>query len=122
MQTGAPVNRLLLTLIGLLATLVAVARIGAIEQPTPSLPLPTSPPVRLTSPASGPPRPILVSLEAASPKATPLIDQMARVESRRRLGFFGHQTYLDSMLVSTDSTLRRWPDREDACTPAQHSH
>jgi predicted Zn-dependent protease len=37
---------------------------------------------------------------------------MARLEARRRLGFFSHHTYLDSMLVSTDSTLRRWPDRD----------
>ncbi len=40
----------------------------------------------------------------------PLIAQLARIEARRRLALAGTAVYLDSILVSPDSTIRRWGD------------
>lgn len=109
-------NRVLLVLIGLLAALLAVGRMGAVQQPTDRSEgdSPTPSQAVASRPAPATLRPTLVSLETLGPKSTPLIDQMARLEARRRLGFFARHTYLDSMLVATDSTLRRWPDRGGA--------
>jgi len=39
---------------------------------------------------------------------TPMIDLLARLESKRRLAQAGPYTYFDSLLVDTDSVLRRW--------------
>ena len=38
-------------------------------------------------------------------------EHLARLAVRRQLSEEGRDTYLDSMLVSTDSVVRRWPDR-----------
>ncbi|MEO8294012.1 MAG: matrixin family metalloprotease [Gemmatimonadota bacterium] len=40
---------------------------------------------------------------------TPTIDRLARLATRRTLNAEGRDTYLDSLLLSTDSVLRRWP-------------
>ncbi len=50
---------------------------------------------------------------APSPAAsrTPIIARMARMEARRRLRYAGGSTYLDSLLASPDSTVRRWLDQ-----------
>ena len=42
---------------------------------------------------------------------TPIISRMARMEARRRLQYAGRATYLDSLLITPDSTLRRWADQ-----------
>ncbi len=41
------------------------------------------------------------------------IERLARLAVRRQLGQAGGATYLDSLIVSTDSLVRRWPDRSD---------
>jgi predicted Zn-dependent protease len=43
--------------------------------------------------------------------ATPYLDQMVRLEALRRLGVEARYTYLDSLLATSDSVVRRWADR-----------
>jgi hypothetical protein len=50
---------------------------------------------------------------AAAP-ATPTIDRLARLAARQRLSSVAGLTYLDSLIISTDSVVRRWPDRNAA--------
>lgn len=45
----------------------------------------------------------------ASP--TPTIDRLARLAARQQLSRAASLTYLDSLILSTDSVVRRWPDR-----------
>jgi hypothetical protein len=42
---------------------------------------------------------------------TPTLDRLARLATRRQLTRIAGLTYLDSLVISTDSVLRRWPDR-----------
>lgn len=49
----------------------------------------------------------------AGAAGTPTIDRLARLAVRRQLGREGTGTYLDSLIVSTDSLVRRWPDRPE---------
>jgi hypothetical protein len=42
---------------------------------------------------------------------TPTIDRLARLAVRQQLSREGSLTYLDSLIMSTDSVIRRWPDR-----------
>src|SRR5690242_17514746 len=60
------------------------------------------------------------ALAAAAPKpaptpaptvGTPTLDRLARLAVRRQLIGAGQGTYLDSLIATTDSVLRRWPDR-----------
>ena len=44
----------------------------------------------------------------AAPSGTPAIDLLARLEGRRRLAHAATYTYFDSLLVETDSVVRRW--------------
>jgi hypothetical protein len=44
-----------------------------------------------------------------SESGTPTIERLARLATRRTLNAEGRDTYLDSLLLSTDSVLRRWP-------------
>lgn len=46
-----------------------------------------------------------------APMATPYLDQMVRLEAIRRLGVEARYTYLDSLLATSDSVVRRWADR-----------
>jgi hypothetical protein len=48
---------------------------------------------------------------AAAPPATPPASDSARGAARALLARDAGQTYLDSMLASTDSLVRRWPQR-----------
>jgi hypothetical protein len=54
---------------------------------------------------------------AASPSpvslspSTPTIDRLARLAARQQLSRSAGLTYLDSLISSTDSVIRRWPDR-----------
>jgi predicted Zn-dependent protease len=43
--------------------------------------------------------------------STPTIDRLARLAARQELSRERSLTYLDSLIVSTDSVVRRWPDR-----------
>lgn len=47
---------------------------------------------------------------AAPGSRTPTIDRLARLATRQALSRESGLTYLDSLMVSTDSILRRWPD------------
>ncbi len=42
---------------------------------------------------------------------TPTLDRLARLAVRQQLSRMAGLTYLDSLIVSTDSVVRRWPDR-----------
>ncbi len=53
------------------------------------------------------PPPIVTRL--SSETGTPTIERLARLATRRTLNSEGRETYLDSLLLSTDSVLRRWP-------------
>jgi hypothetical protein len=45
------------------------------------------------------------------PPSTPTIDRLARLAARQQLSREAGSTYLDSLILSTDSVVRRWPDR-----------
>jgi hypothetical protein len=45
---------------------------------------------------------------------TPTIDRLARMAARQQLSRLAGVTYLDSLIRSTDSMVRRWPDRNGA--------
>jgi hypothetical protein len=44
--------------------------------------------------------------------STPMVDRLARLAARRELAQAGNGAYLDSLLATTDSIVRRWPDRD----------
>jgi matrixin len=60
-------------------------------------------PVALTKPAP----PML----PPSISSTPTLERLARLAARRQLSREARLTYLDSLIISTDSVVRRWPDR-----------
>jgi hypothetical protein len=71
-----------------------------------------APPVRL--PRASPQGAVVATTEAppAPPaSSTPTIDRMARLAARQQLTREAGVTYLDSLISSTDSVVRRWPDR-----------
>ena len=43
--------------------------------------------------------------------STPTIERLARLAARQQLSRESRATYLDSLIISTDSVVRRWPDR-----------
>jgi hypothetical protein len=49
--------------------------------------------------------------DASVPSSTPTIDRLARLAARQQLSRASSLTYLDSLILSTDSVVRRWPDR-----------
>jgi len=51
------------------------------------------------------------SVDRAGATNTPTIDRLARLAARRHLSREGGGTYLDSLILTTDSLVRRWPDR-----------
>lgn len=44
-------------------------------------------------------------------RGTPTLDRLARLAVRQQLSQWSMQTYLDSLINTTDSVVRRWPDR-----------
>lgn len=50
----------------------------------------------------------------AGPAARPAVDRAARMVTREQLSRESRSTYLDSLMLSTDSVVRRWPDRSGA--------
>ncbi len=77
--------------------------------------LPTRAPRRSTAPAGLlRPTPAPEATKAPEPTTlTPMIDRLARAESRRRIGWAGRAVYLDSAFADPDSTLRRWNERPE---------
>ncbi len=57
------------------------------------------------------PRPAPAPLPPEIPAVTGSTERLARLATRRQIAEEGASTYLDSMLLSTDSVVRRWPDR-----------
>lgn len=106
-------SRALLGLVVVLGVLMLVRRPAATRPAVVSVRPPSDarPHPRQTSQAGGPPPPLPAPLTAPSSSATPTIDLLARLESRRRLIRAGASTYLDSLLAISDSTIRRWPDQ-----------
>jgi matrixin len=47
----------------------------------------------------------------ADSRGTPTLDRLARLAVRQELAQWGTRTYLDSLINTTDSVIRRWPDR-----------
>jgi len=65
-----------------------------------------------TADPRAPAGPAMRSAAVPAPEAgTPTLDRLARLAARRELSRTAGLTYLDSLVVSTDSVLRRWPDR-----------
>jgi len=61
--------------------------------------------------ATAPPDPSAASPQAgATPAGPSSLDRLARLGIRRRLREEGADTYIDSLLLVTDSVIRRWPD------------
>ena len=58
-----------------------------------------------------PPAGATLSTAPAAATNTSTIDRLARLAARQHLGREGGMTYLDSLIISTDSLVRRWPDR-----------
>jgi Matrixin len=52
-----------------------------------------------------------VAEEVAPPAMVSTVDRLARLAIRKQLSREAVATYLDSMIISTDSVVRRWPDR-----------
>ena len=79
---------------------------GAAAQPS------SQAPARAATPRAGPPP----SVTSASgplnpPTATPALDLMARLATRRRIVREGSSVYLDSLFAHTDSSITRWFER-----------
>jgi predicted Zn-dependent protease len=51
------------------------------------------------------------AVAAPSVSSTPTIERLARLAARQQLSRESKLTYLDSLIISTDSVVRRWPDR-----------
>jgi hypothetical protein len=80
----------------------------AVVAPRETLPAPTVLAGRNPAPSSAPGTD---STERAAATNTPTIDRLARLSARRHLAREGGSTYLDSLIITTDSLVRRWPDR-----------
>ena len=107
----------LITLV--LFAMVVVDRLShAVGSPSPTVPLEgpsetRSSTLKLDStgaPASAPAAAPRVVHTTRSP-GTPTIDRLARLAARQQLSRMAGLTYLDSLIGSTDSMVRRWPDR-----------
>ncbi len=61
-----------------------------------------------------PPSAIPTENSAVPAASTPTIDRLARLAARQQLSRMAGLTYLDSLILSTDSVVRRWPDRAGA--------
>jgi hypothetical protein len=72
-----------------------------------TLPADPARPARPSSPHRAP-------APAPEPREVRALEQMARYATRQQLLAEGRATYLDSMLLSTDSIVRRWPERDHA--------
>src|SRR5688572_22487786 len=62
------------------------------------------------APAPAPVQVAAVTVPVAS--STPTIDRLVRIETRRRIAQSAGYGSIDTLLATTDSTMRRWGDRE----------
>lgn len=106
-----------LVTLGLFAMVVAdrlshafasASREAAVQGPSDTRPATVE--LRGPDPATRSPRPAASSQPSLSP-STPTIDRLARLAARQQLSREASLTYLDSLIISTDSVVRRWPDR-----------
>ena len=102
-------TRWLAGIITVLVLMIVVARFNSSpETPAPAVDTqpvapPPPPPRPLPPPRLPPPAPVA--------GATPTVDLMVRLEAHRRIVRAGSMVYLDSLLIDSDSVLRRWPVR-----------
>jgi hypothetical protein len=92
-----------------LAIVVLVDRVQHLRE-TRDNPQPASAPLAAAVVGARTPAPVAARL-APPPPSTPTIDRLARLAARQQIARAGMSTYLDSLLLSTDSVVRRWPDR-----------
>jgi hypothetical protein len=65
------------------------------------------------APATAPPATARALAPVLAPvRETHALERLERLATRQALDGEGRRTYLDSMLLSTDSIVRRWPDRQ----------
>lgn len=105
-------KRSILPLITLaLAILVLIDRIEELRAPQAAVPVGDTVPAELVTKtaARAPTDPVAPMPDVAS---TPTLDRLARLAARRELAQAGSGAYLDSLLATTDSIVRRWPDRD----------
>jgi hypothetical protein len=105
----------LLTL-GLFVMVVAdrLADVWGSNVPAPAEATSDSRPATITlGPANPSPHPVTgtATEPAATGSGTPTIERLARLAVRQQLSRMAGLTYLDSLIASTDSVVRRWPDR-----------
>ena len=90
---------------------LATASEGAVQGPSDSLPATVALANRNRVAGS---TPATSSTGRTAVTNTPTIDRLARLAARQHLSREGGRTYLDSLIGSTDSLVRRWPDRGGA--------
>lgn len=78
---------------------------------TESRPATASTPGRAVAAAELPARSLDPSAQPDEMGAGGTLDRLARMAARRQLSAEAGQTYLDSLILTTDSVVRRWPDR-----------
>jgi len=110
---------LLPALTGLLLLAVLADRVTRTASTT--LSARTSPTPADTLAATPSRQPAPTPLPAAQPSPAPVptgepstLDRLARLAVRRQLTGAADRTYLDSLIATTDSVIRRWPDRNGA--------
>jgi|SRR5687768_1095827 len=94
-----------------LAVLVLIDRLDHLRTPQVAAPVGDTVPAELVTKtaARAPAEPVASAPGVAS---TPTLDRLARLAARRELAQAGAGAYLDSLLATTDSIVRRWPDRD----------
>jgi hypothetical protein len=93
------------TLTLLVLGLILADRLIRTERPV----VAATPPAQVAQAKSGSPTPSATVTQLPGESGTPTIERLARLATRRTLSGEGRETYLDSLLLSTDSILRRWP-------------
>jgi hypothetical protein len=84
------------------------SREPAVHGPSDSLPAAVAPIDRAPVGGSAPGTSLITDAGAAN---TPTLDRLARLATRQHLSREGGGTYLDSLIINTDSLVRRWSDR-----------
>lgn len=100
-------TRFLLAGMVVLLGLVAIGRFRRDDSPLAAHPvsLPVAAPRHLAAIPDG-----VIDTRPSEKSRTPASDLLARLETKRRLVQAAPYTYFDSLLVDTDSVLRRWTD------------
>ena len=120
-------RRILTVLVTALLVIVVVERIRIAlpkedERPPtvtpPPAPATPKPDLTLDSRRSGPTRETTAVTVTDATGASAGLDAVIRLDARRRLRAAPETHYLDSLLVTTDSVLRRWPSQKGTLTIA----